>query len=227
MTCLRQWCVAFLAILLLGSEAQADRVCMKATLARGKISQRVKNVSSSAACPRGYSQLVDTSQLTGPPGPVGPAGSTGPAGTPGDTGPMGPTGPAGAAGSIVPTLPSGHTLRGTFGGFVTAAGAGSCLATTQTFAASLSSTSVAHFIPMSGTPPAACPGTVTEPEAQPGHLCVYEASQANRGAPIIYDTALLGGFASGVAGKYGFTIYFSALGAGFESSYGTYAVTAP
>jgi hypothetical protein len=38
----------------------------------------------------------------------------------------------------------------------------------------LAAAPTAHYINTGDTPPAQCPGTVTNPKAAPGHLCVYE-----------------------------------------------------
>ena len=37
----------------------------------------------------------------------------------------------------------------------------------------------AHFIPYGTTPPPQCPGQASFPEADPGHLCVYEQDREN------------------------------------------------
>jgi hypothetical protein len=76
----------------------------------------------------------------------------------------------------------------------------------------------AHFIPYGTTPPPQCPGMAGSPEAQPGHLCVYEQDRENiaPNSPNFY-----------VQDTYGFGIWAAAANVGHARSYGTWAVTAP
>lgn len=46
---------------------------------------------------------------------------------------------------------------------------------TESFAFPLASKPSVNFVAIGATPPAACPGTATNPEAAPGNLCVYAA----------------------------------------------------
>lgn len=55
----------------------AEKVCVRAALARGKVVLRSSTVASSQSCPRGTTQLVDTTTLTGPQGPAGANGANG------------------------------------------------------------------------------------------------------------------------------------------------------
>jgi hypothetical protein len=43
------------------------------------------------------------------------------------------------------------------------------------FGFSFASAPVPHFIEVDSTPPPECPGTSRDPQALPGHLCVYES----------------------------------------------------
>lgn len=117
--------------------------------------------------------------LTGVRGAPGATGSTG---TTGATGAVGATGPTGPAGPITGALPSGVTLRGDFAirlynGTATA----QRVDTAISFGFTLSAAPTANFIPNGGAVPAGCTGgTVSDPLAQPGNLCVYEgASDVN------------------------------------------------
>lgn len=154
-------------------------------------------------------------QLQGPDGKQGPAGEQGvpgPQGAQGDTGPAGPF-PDGA-------IPAGQTIRGTYG---VRGESGSAYAAVS-FGFRLASEPVSHFIPFGGTPPAGCPGTVASPEAQTGHLCVYEALQQNR------DTASVNNPVTGSLGaaREGALIIVSHTGdPGQLFSRGTWAVTSP
>jgi hypothetical protein len=50
------------------------------------------------------------------------------------------------------------------------------------FGATLSAAPTAHYIEAGAVPPAECPGTVSAPDAAPGHLCVYETGSGGLGA---------------------------------------------
>jgi hypothetical protein len=79
-----------------------------------------------------------------------------------------------------------------------------------------------HFIPTGAAPPAGCGGTVTNPAASPGHLCVfarYNLSGATIGTPIVYD-------AGGNGFRYGALVYTSASTAGSVDTGGSWVVTA-
>ena len=192
------------------SYSQADTLCTKAKLANGKVKLKVQTVGDTESCPKGYTNFVNTSKFVGPQGPAGSPGA------------------AGATGSISSTLPSGQTLRGVWGGFVSVSAGGQYLTDTQTFASSLPSSVPAHFVLEGSQPIAECPGTATAPEALAGHLCIYETSHFNRTLKDIFDTAHPGPVQM-VGGKYGFTIYFQSINntGGYVASYGTYAVRAP
>ena len=96
----------------------------------------------------------------------------------GATGPAGPPGPVGPAGG---TLPAGVTLRGTFA-LGQNDGTSSTSITSEAGVSfggyTLPTRPVVNMVltPFSISPPPACPGTVTAPEAAPGNLCVYVAA---------------------------------------------------
>jgi hypothetical protein len=150
----------------------------------------------------------------GPPGPQGPKGDTGP------------------AGPLLDTLPSGRTLRGTFGMY----GHGEINNGLEA-----ASESVSFPIPLASAPsvkvvqdgtasaPPECPGTAADPTAAPGWLCVYE-NRAQNQRPGSYPsvTAPGSGF-SPSASRFGATLIVQGQGAGtdwFYWSEGTWAVTA-
>jgi hypothetical protein len=108
-------------------------------------------------------------------GPAGPRGPQGPAGAPGPAGPQGATGLRGPAGTLTGELPSGVTLRGVWGLAVPST-AGIPVQTPISFGLRVSLLTDIHYVT---APTAECAGTVTEPEAAPGHLCVYERSSTN------------------------------------------------
>jgi hypothetical protein len=78
---------------------------------------------------------------------------------------------------------------------------------------------VPHYI--TGGPTAQCPGSKTNPQAQSGHLCLYEFARVNAAAPEILDpeTGLPG------VSEQGFFLRLNANAVGDALAYGTWAVT--
>ena len=71
-----------LATIALAQTAVADKLCLQSTV--NKKTFKVTNKSVVAAkCPKGYTELADTSAFQGPSGAQGPAGATGPQGSSG------------------------------------------------------------------------------------------------------------------------------------------------
>jgi hypothetical protein len=136
----------------------------------------------------------------------------------------GPRGPEGPAGSVAGTLPSGKTLRGRFeAGSGTPAGVvGSSASGSISFGAQLA-VAPARTIVLSVPGPPECPGTVANPEATPGHLCVYVGERVNISA---VDTIIEGG-ATGATSRQGAGVYVISSGAGTFGARGSWAVTAP
>jgi hypothetical protein len=81
------------------------------------------------------------------------------------------------------------------------------------------------FIHVGGASTTDCPGTVANPKAVAGHLCVYESFGENQGTACI--TQMDAGWACGAADKYGAGVYLTAKAVGRVVSVGTWAVTAP
>jgi hypothetical protein len=84
----------------------------------------------------------------------------------------GPAGRQGPPGPFPATLPSGKTLTGDYTTLFPS-GSSQIMPDTQSFAFPLASAPAVHFIGIFATPPAQCPGTVADPKAAPGNLCVY------------------------------------------------------
>jgi len=168
----------------------------------------------------------------GPEGPTGPTGPTGPAGIAGATGATGATGPAGPEGSpwtAGGTLPSGKTETGAFAGRTDVNGLGIAAVT---FAIPLaqpienpSGEEHIHIIDVpAGDPvPTECAGgTIEEPKAAAGNLCVWVkhvAEVAVSGINPLGASAEIGTSRSGARLPF----------AGAENSglWGAWAVTAP
>jgi hypothetical protein len=88
-------------------------------------------------------------------------------------GAVGPKGDPGDPGPLVTTLPSGATLRGAY----TYAGhkaTGYSPTHSLSFAFPLPAEPTLHVIGLGGSPTAECPGSAADPQAMPGHVCVYE-----------------------------------------------------
>jgi hypothetical protein len=177
--------------------------------------------------PRGFRGRVGPRGPIGPAGPQGAAGPAGPQGADGPIGPRGPSGPQGLQGPPGPfpdgDLPSGKTLRGTFsmGGRSPDTGPDTALSEIS-FGFQFASAPEPHFIEFGGTPPPECPGTSLEPQALPGHLCVYESLASRVGTRGINGP-------DGDDTTYRFGARLFALGSepGIFISQGTWAATSP
>jgi hypothetical protein len=94
------------------------------------------------------------------------------------------------------------------------------------FAYPLSFNPVGHIL-NPGQKTTACPGTVRNPQAKAGHLCLYEGGNWNIGPVTFLDPRKQG--AVGIS-KWGFILNASATNTGIVASFdwhGTWAVTAP
>ena len=148
----------------------------------------------------------------------GESGGQGPAG------PTGPTGPTGPAGPFPDPLQSGKTLRGTWAIDFAAANGGDPGISPISFGFTLSGAPVANLVHPGDVATESCPGSAGDPQAAPGNLCVYEASQFNVGFSCVASVG--GSFACGVADKYGASLFVTAAGPGSTLNVGSWAVTA-
>jgi hypothetical protein len=125
-----------------------------------------------------------------------------------------PPGQAAKAGELA----SGETLRGVYGLEAESLGA---VQTAISYPLALSAPPSFNYLPPEAPATASCPGTVDQPEAMPGHLCVYARSQVNVLGVLIdfpaeFDSA-----------RYG-VIVVGATGGNVDAVIkGTWAVTAP
>jgi hypothetical protein len=127
-----------------------------------------------------------------PAGPQGPQGPQGPPGSQGNQGIQGPPGP------ITGEAPPGVTLRGNYA--LSQTGSQAPAFGAVSFPLRLSVAPTVHYIPVGEPPPAACPGNGTTPQANPGHLCVYETNVNNVSARLLFnpETFQLGASREGV-----------------------------
>jgi len=124
-------------------------------------------------------------------------------------------------------LLGGRTLRGVyhvedFSG-ATATPGGEFAETAISYPLALPAAPERHFVPEGGAAGGSCPGTAKQPEAAPGHLCVYEENRANTDSGDITfgygdDRDRLG---------FGIAAFAASNTAGLYVSTGSWAVTAP
>jgi hypothetical protein len=167
-------------------------------------------------------------------GALGPKGDTGSSGPQGVAGPIGATGPQGVTGPTGPqgvtaweTIPSGVTVTGAFVNDSAAAGAGQDYWFTVSYPAMLPSDPVAVNFAADGSAKtsdddASCTGTLAEPTAPPGQVCVY----FNQSAGV--SDGSLNAAALGVAPRLAFVInWTSAAASGDLNVWVKWAYTAP
>lgn len=154
-------------------------------------------------------------------------GARGPRGLQGLRGLQGPQGILGPAGPFPTTLPVGATITGTFavaGG--NAGGTGSDWGyATISFPYPLAVPPTPHYLPFASPPTAACPGSVANPTATSGNLCVYEGVAQGSGTPqICTPTINSSSGCPGLASRAGAIVRVFESGSRWEHA-GTWAVT--
>ncbi|MBT8208840.1 MAG: hypothetical protein HKN07_14195 [Acidimicrobiia bacterium] len=85
----------------------------------------------------------------------------------------------------------------------------------------------AHFVPSGSIPPPECPGNADQPEALPGHLCVYEKASENHLPENVF--VIKSSRTTGVTDhdRFGAGVFVIATLFGTTYNYGTWAVTMP
>jgi hypothetical protein len=139
-------------------------------------------------------------------------------------GQRGPEGPAGPSGAISGTLPSGATVRGRF-----EATSGSpnnaqndTIGDSISFGAQLPAAPTRAIV-APGATTAQCTGTVAEPKAAPGYLCIYVSESFKAGTiDTIGDGATVG-----ATSRQGTGIIVVSNQPGSFGARGSWAVTAP
>jgi len=137
-------------------------------------------------------------------------------------GPQGLQGPQGAPGPVTGDLPSGATMRGVYN-LDDVVGLGARIAGSISFGLRLPSKPAIEIVGVGGAPTANCPGSLTNPEAARGFLCLYKSSETNTSGivPCDQDCDL------NIAERDGAELFLPATGAGRVFSDGSWAVTAP
>ena len=180
-----------------------------------------RNSVGSPQIKNGSIQKVDIarrtiSALRGLRGPRGLTGATGPAGA---AGTQGPKGDKGDPGPFPGTLPSGQTIRGVWVALDRATVANEETQVPISFGFQLASAPTRHYINVGDAAPPECPGSGANPQAQAGHLCLYETFNsnvtANRGVQAVSDP------------KSGAEVFIHSTAAGEYYTFGSWAVTSP
>jgi len=154
----------------------------------------------------------------------GQRGVTGPAGSQGKEGAGGKEGKEGAKGEpgpLLSALPSGKTEKGAYAfastRFTKEGGGAYAPAVETSYPIPLTFEPNTNIIKPKASPTAACPGSVENPTATAGNLCIYAERED---APLEPENAP-------AKGHFGFlAFFFVGEGANYEDK-GTWAVTAP
>jgi hypothetical protein len=135
----------------------------------------------------------------------------------------GPRGPEGPGGSNPDKLPSGKTLRGRFDAADPAnQTSGAAVFDSISFGAQLAAAPTRTIV-LNPPGPAQCPGTVDDPQAAPGQLCLYVGDRANLSS---FDT-IVDGVKTGGTTRQGAGVVAISSAAGPYGARGSWAVTAP
>jgi hypothetical protein len=158
-------------------------------------------------------------------GEKGATGTNGGVGPTGATGAQGATGPTGPAGPLGPTLPKGVTEKGAWSNAFTASAESKFSFTAISFTIPLSVVPTMHYVTSAevsgGTAPAECPGSLEEPEATSGNLCVYGGLELNLAEPPTVSPIN----SNSATGKVGARMKTESAAAGASIAEGTWAVT--
>jgi Collagen triple helix repeat (20 copies) len=200
-----------------------------------QISPKVLKALKGIAGPRGLQGTPGAAGPVGkegPPGKEGPVGKEGPAGKEGPVGKEGPAGEKGQEGTpwtAGGTLPTGSTETGTWVIHDTASGPEETQGTAVSFPIRLAShPQVTTFIKVGDPVPPECTGDATNPGAQSGHFCVFEAQTPVYKGNLKFAAATnpAGNFNAGTTGAELVFLTSETVKAGEEvSAEGSWAVT--
>jgi hypothetical protein len=200
---------------------------------KGVTVQQVRRIARQEARKFASAGPIGPQGVPGAPGPAGDTGAIGAKGADGEdgedgedgaTGPTGPTGPEGSPWTLGGTLPGGETLTGTwaFGPLELGDEAAFPIAFPIPLAAPLGGSQV-HLLAEGEDETEDCPGTMQDPQAKAGHLCLYSQELGAEVIGSITDptTELAEGAATSGAALFALSLESDGRGKG------TYAVTAP
>ncbi|HEY1688093.1 MAG TPA: hypothetical protein VGF95_04440 [Solirubrobacteraceae bacterium] len=178
----------------------------------------------------------------GPAGPEGKVGATGPQGSEGKVGATGPQGSEGKEGKegkqgepgltgYTKYLPAGETETGYFMLHESNTAAGKHVISAISFNIPLELEEGVYIpavtIAVGGAPTSECPGTVQEPTAEEGYLCLYESKAANLGGEGYVKAEVFATKQTLAATATGTELWVLSEAEGEVWSSGTWAVTAP
>jgi hypothetical protein len=151
-----------------------------------------------------------------PAGPQGPQGLQGIQGAKGDKGDKGDTGDTGPAGPFPDTLPTGKTVKGAYYQIFTATAASQFMGAFISYVYKPAATPTVHVI-SGATTNSNCPGTLADPQAASGHLCIYQDD------PHTVNTS--GAVATFAPQSTGIGLFATSAAAGTAQIAGTWALT--
>jgi hypothetical protein len=139
---------------------------------------------------------------------------------------VGPRGAQGPAGPVTGDLPSKATLRGVYHLDFVAGAVDQIEGGSISFPLRLAAKPTVRVIGVGGAPTAQCAGSVTNPQAAPGYMCVYKYIESNTTNFAICDLDC-SGFPVPTAERTGVLLYLHSTAATRTESTGAWAVTAP
>ena len=155
---------------------------------------------------------------------AGPAGKNGLNGANGASGKEGAGGKEGPPGPFVDSLPNGKSEQGVWSVIENGA-KGAVYASALSFPIPLTTAPVAHYIAAGAAPPPGCAGSVSEPRAASGNLCVFESFPPISLTHLDFYDPELNKETATAAGKTGALVVFTATAEGTQQATGTFAVT--
>lgn len=179
--------------------------------------KEVKKIAKKFAGKPGAPGAAGPAGPQGAPGPQGPQGAPGPGGPIGVPGEPGPKGPPGLPGPTETKLPPEKTLKGLWD--FQGEGSGEVLLTISFPLRVVERTPDPNWIGVGKPSTTACPGTVADPKAAPGELCIYADNLSAASASFFNP---LEGFDKSAGWRGTFTIDEAKAAFG----YGSWAVTA-
>jgi hypothetical protein len=135
----------------------------------------------------------------------------------------GARGPRGPAGPIATTLPKGETLRGFFNIDFVAVNPDEIQGDSISFGFTLSQPPKIEILTEGQPPTSGCPGSLSNPAAAPGQLCLYEITKFNVGNFAVCNLECE---STEFASPWGAEIFVHSQAAGRSFVGGSWAVTA-
>jgi hypothetical protein len=122
-------------------------------------------------------------------------------------------------------VPPGTTITGSYFVAFHAAAANDTGVTSLSFGYALDGPPAQQLVRAGQSPTTACPGSVTDPQAQPGYLCVYESASMNAGTVCV--TSSVPFYDCDSADPFGAGVWVQSAAAGETWTNGVWALTVP